>query len=166
MCVIRSGKGGDPAQLLKTSIRFERDPSLDHVDIIFRAPEQDDSVLKLMETLSNYSSDSFEIVDEKGNIRKILQDEIISVSVSGKIVKFITENGKWSTRQTLQSIEALLDEQHFIRISRYEIINLDKVLRYDFTVAGILRIELAGGIETWASRRSIPLIRRKLAGKG
>lgn len=152
--------------MLKTSIRFERDPSLDHVDIIFRAPEQDDSVLKLMETLSNYSSDSFEIVDEKGNIRKILQDEIISVSVSGKIVKFITENGKWSTRQTLQSIEALLDEQHFIRISRYEIINLDKVLRYDFTVAGILRIELAGGIETWASRRSIPLIRRKLAGKG
>ena len=90
--------------MLKTSIRFERDPSLDHVDIIFRAPEQDDSVLKLMETLSNYSSDSFEIVDEKGNIRKILQDEIISVSVSGKIVKFITENGKWSTRQTLQSI--------------------------------------------------------------
>lgn len=152
--------------MLKTSMRFERDPSLDHVDIIFRAPEQDDSVLKLMETLSNYSSDSFEIVDEKGNIRKILQDEIISVSVSGKIVKFITENGKWSTRQTLQSIEALLDEQHFIRISRYEIINLDKVLRYDFTVAGILRIELAGGIETWASRRSIPLIRRKLAGKG
>ena len=152
--------------MLKTSIRFERDPSLDHVDIIFRAPEQDDSVLKLMETLSNYSSDSFEIVDEMGNIRKILQDEIISVSVSGKIVKFITENGKWSTRQTLQSIEALLDEQHFVRISRYEIINLDKVLRYDFTVAGILRIELAGGIETWASRRSIPLIRRKLAGKG
>ena len=59
----------------------------------------------------------------------------------------------------------MLDKKHFLRISRFEIVNLNKVLRYDFTLAGTLRLELAGGIETWASRRCIPAIRKRLLGK-
>ena len=65
-----------------------------------------------------------------------------------------------------KSLEDILDKQRFVRISRYEIVNLEKILKYDFTVAGTLRIELTGGMETWASRRCIPAIRRRLTGKG
>jgi ribose/xylose/arabinose/galactoside ABC-type transport system permease subunit len=35
-----------------------------------------------------------------------------------------------------------------------------------FTISGTLRLELEGGMETWASRRCIPEIRRRLKGKG
>ena len=52
-----------------------------------------------------------------------------------------------------------------IFLDSIEIVNLDKVLRYDFTLAGTLRLELTGGIETWASRRCIPVIRKRLQGK-
>ncbi len=34
------------------------------------------------------------------------------------------------------------------------------------TISGTLRLELEGGMETWASRRCIPEIRRRLKGKG
>ena len=80
-------------------------------------------------------------------------------------MRIITGDGSWYTRQTLQSLENMLDKNHFLRISRFEIVNLNKVLRYDFTLAGTLRLELAGGIETWASRRCIPAIRKRLLGR-
>jgi len=149
----------------KINIRFEREPSLDGIEVVIRASEQDASVAELMERLSDYPEDALTVFDGNGNMRSIAAKEIISASVDGKLVKLVTSDRSWYTRQTLQSLETTLDRRRFVRISRFELINLDKVLWYDFTVAGTLRIELAGGMETWASRRCIPVIRRKLAGK-
>ena len=81
------------------------------------------------------------------------------------MVHVVTSNGSWYTRRTLQSLESDLAGRRFVRISRHELVNLDKVVRYDFTIAGSLRLELVGGMETWASRRCIPDIRRRLQGK-
>ena len=53
--------------------------------------------------------------------------------------------------------------EKFLRVSRFEIINLDMVRKYDFTLGGTLRIELENGMETWASRRYIPLIKERLS---
>ena len=53
----------------------------------------------------------------------------------------------------------------FLRISRFELINLSKVKKYDFTIGGTLRIEFENGMETWASRRYIPIIRERLTGE-
>ena len=53
----------------------------------------------------------------------------------------------------------------FLRVSRFEIINLKKVRKYDFTLVGTLRVEFDNGMETWASRRYIPLIKERLSGE-
>ena len=50
----------------------------------------------------------------------------------------------------------------FLRVSRFEIVNLKMVRKYDFTLAGTLRIEFENGMETWASRRYIPIIKERL----
>ena len=149
----------------KYNIRFERDPSLSEIDIVIRAPEKDDTVTALMEKLSVLPPDTLTVFHGNGNVRSIRPEEIILASVEGKLLNLVTANGSWFTRQTLQSLEAALDKQRFVRISRYELANLDHVVRYDFTMAGTLRIELSGGMETWASRRCIPAIRRRLSGK-
>ncbi len=149
----------------KYNIRFERDPSLSEIDIVIRAPEKDDTVTALMEKLSVLPPDTLTVFDGNGNVRSIRPEEIILASVEGKLLNLVTANGSWFTRQTLQSLEAALDKQRFVRISRYELANLDHVVRYDFTMAGTLRIELSDGMETWASRRCIPAIRRRLSGK-
>ena len=152
--------------LKKVHIRFEQDASLDHIDVVIRAPDQDDSVTDLINRISARPPDMLTAYDDNGNVRKLDQKKIVLASVNGKVVDLITDDGIWHIRQTLQNLEDNLDKQRFVRISRYEIVNVEKILKYDFTVAGTLRIELTGGMETWASRRCIPAIRRRLTGKG
>ena len=147
------------------SVRFELDPSLGGIEVLIRAPAEDAETAALLELLGA-PPDTVTVFDGSGLIRALAADQIVSASVDGKLVNIVTEDGSWYTRRTLQSLEDALDARRFLRVSRYEIVNLAKVRRYDFTVAGTLRLELAGGMETWASRRCIPEIRRRLKGKG
>ena len=163
---IRCERKGVQRLLKKIHVRFEQDTSLDHIDVVIRASDQDDSVTELINKISGQPPDMLTVYDGNGNIRKLDQKNIVLASVDGKAVNLITDDGIWYTRQTLQSLEGILDKQRFVRISRYEIVNVEKILKYDFTVVGTLRIELTGGMETWASRRCIPAIRRRLTGKG
>ena len=77
-------------------------------------------------------------------------------------MQIVAVHGKYRAKQSLQRIEELLSGQ-FLRVSRFEIINLKMVRKYDFTLMGTLRIEFDNGMETWASRRYIPLIKEKLS---
>ena len=145
-------------------IRFESDPSLDRVEVVIRAPELDEDVRALMDRLQD-TRGPLGVFDGSGNLRTLTPDEIVSASTEGKLVHVVTTDGSWYTRRTLQSLESSLEGWRFVRISRYELVNLDKVQRYDFTIAGTLRLELVGGMETWASRRCIPDIRKRLLGR-
>ena len=93
------------------------------------------------------------------------EEQIVLAATDGKLINVVTETGSYYMRQSMKNLESILDSQRFVRISRFEIVNLGKVRRYDFTLSGTLRLELAGGMETWASRRCIPLIRKRLMGK-
>ena len=146
-------------------VRLELDPTLEGIEVLVRAPEEDGEVSALLELLGAQPPDTITVFDANGLIRTLPADQIVSASVDGKLVNIVTEDGSWYTRRTLQSLEDALDERRFLRVSRYEIVNLAKVRRYDFTVAGTLRLELAGGMETWASRRCIPAIRKRLQGR-
>ena len=126
----------------------------------------DAEVAALIERITGREPHTLTVVDDRGNLKTLAESEIILASVDGKSVRIITADGSWFSRQTLQSLDDMLDSRTFLRISRYEIVNLRKVSRYDFTISGTLRIELEGGMETWASRRCIPEIRRRLKGKG
>lgn len=147
-------------------IRFEQDPSLSDIEITVRASEQDAEVAALMEKIAGETMHTLTVLDGKGNLKTLSEHEIISASVDGKVIRILTAGGIWFTRQTLQSLEEKLDSRAFIRISRYEIVNLRKVRHYDFTISGTLRLELEGGMETWASRRCIPVIRKRLLREG
>ncbi len=150
--------------MLRRDIRFESDPSLDHVEIVVRAPVQDEEMSELLEQLSGAQTNAVTVFDGFGNVQPLPASEIVSAAVEGRLVHVVTETGSWYTRRTLQSMETALEGGRFVRISRYELVNLDKVQRYDFTITGTLRLELVGGMETWASRRCIPDIRKRLKG--
>ena len=146
----------------KLNIRFEEDASLDGVEVIVRARERDAEVEALLGRIGGKTPDQLAVTDSDGAQLYVSFADIVLVSVNGKTVQIVTEKDRYTLRTALQSIEDRLENRRFVRISRYEIVNLDKVLRYDFTLAGTLRLELCGGMETWASRRNIPLIRKKL----
>lgn len=146
-------------------LRFERDPTLERVEVLIRAPEENEQVAELLKLLSAPAPETITVFDRHDNRRMIPVGEIVSASVEGKLVHIVTESGSYYLKQAMRTLESALDPRRFVRISRYEIVNLAKVTSFDFTLAGTLRLELAGGMETWASRRCIPQIRRRLTGK-
>lgn len=143
-------------------VSFEQDLSLDIIDVLIRAPERNEEVNSILRCISKKQPVILTLTGTDGATNKIVEDDVISVSVMNKQVEIKTEDSSFTMRDTLQNIENKLNPAIFVRISRYEIINLNKIIKYDFTLSGTLRLELANGIETWASRRCIPLIRKRL----
>ena len=148
----------------KINVRFERDQSTDDIDVVIRASEKDDQILSLIEKLSTRESVKLTVLDRNNCSCVIGEDDIVFASADGKNVRVTATSGIYCAKQSLQSIEELLSRK-FLRVSRFELINLSMVQKYDFTIVGTLRIEFNNGMETWASRRYIPLIRQRLSGE-
>ena len=148
----------------KIRIRFEKDQSIDDIDIVIRANERDEQVNALIKSLSQRKSQKLTVLDRDNCSSVIEEDEIVFVSADGKNVRVTATSGIYRAKQSLQNMEEILSRK-FLRVSRFELINLSMVRKYDFTIAGTLRIEFENGMETWASRRYIPLIRERLSGE-
>lgn len=148
----------------KINVRFEKDETADNIDIVIRADEKDDQVLALIEKLSLIEPVKLTVADRDNCSCVISEDEIVIVSADGKNVRLTAISGIYRAKQSLQSLEKLLSRK-FLRVSRFELINLSMVSKYDFTIGGTLRIEFINGMETWASRRYIPLIKKRLSGE-
>ncbi len=83
------------------------------------------------------------------------QESLIRIYASQGRVFAVTAKGEYTLRLRLY-------ENHFVRISHSEIINLRKVESFDLSFAGTICVSLAGGITTYASRRYVPKIKRLL----
>ncbi len=147
----------------KINIRFEQDKTLDRIDVVIRAGQKDRDVEKLISQLSQNQPQKLTVLDRDECPCIIEENDVITVTSDGKQVRVITTKGVYTAKQSLQNVEGLLNSRMFLRISRFELVNLMKIRKYDFTIGGTLRVEFEGGMETWASRRYIPLIRQKLS---
>ena len=148
----------------RINVRFEKDKTTDDIDIVIRAKEKDSQVTALIEKLNAREPIKLTVLDRDNCSCVIGEEEIVFVSADGKSVRVTATSGIYCAKQSLQSIEEMLSLS-FLRVSRFEIINLKKVRKYDFTLVGTLRIEFNNGMETWASRRYIPVIRERLSGE-
>ena len=146
----------------KINVRFEQDKTVDSIEIVIRANERDAQITDLMERLAQRESFRLIALDKNECPGVIDEKDIVFLSADGKDVRIVTINGIYRARQTLRSFEETLSRT-FLRVSRFEIISLKMVRNYDFTIGGTLRIEFENGMETWASRRYIPLIKERLS---
>ncbi len=147
------------------NVRIEKCDDPDTIDILFSASERDEQVEALIKTVSEQLVRKLHVVDGKNQDCIIDESEIISISSQGKKVRILTDSGLYTARRSLQDLEQMISRRKFMRISRYEIVNASRIRTFDFNIRGTLRIEFEGGIETWASRRYIPLIKKHLQGK-
>ena len=117
---------------------------------------------EIINSLTSKESVMLTVFDSNNCQTVVDENEIVCISADGKNVNIITTNGNFHAKKSLQKIEELLSDR-FLRVSRFEIINLKMVKKYDFTLGGTLRVEFKNGMETWASRRYIPLIRERIS---
>ena len=148
----------------KINIRFEQDQTLDTVDIVIRAASREGQVDALMESLAQREPVRLTVLYQANCPTVIDEKDIVLISADGKNIRIVTLRDVFHAKQSLQSVEGILSG-NFLRVSRFEIINLKMVRKYDFTLVGTLRIEFENGMETWASRRYIPVIRERLSGE-
>ena len=150
------------------SVRVEIVDTLDNdtIEIVVRAGEKNSDVDALIGKLSALTQRRLTASDQRGCECFIDESEIISVYSAERSVRIITQDNVYTSNLTLRALEEQLDKRRFIKISRYELVNGERIVKFDFTMSGTLRLELDGGIETWASRRYIPLIRKSLSGEG
>ncbi len=162
VCASCGEKEDSERTMKRISARFEKDASLEGIEIIIRASGEDSQTAELMKSFTCREKRKITVFDEKKAMCQVEESDIVTVSADGKCVRIITDQGSYHVKQSLKSVEDILDDRRFLRVSRFEMVNLKKVAKYDFTIGGMLRIEFDNGMETWASRRYIPLIKARI----
>ena len=148
--------------MIKT--QFKEKEGIQDIEVVITASEQSDAVKSLMKRIADPLAGTLLVSDAEGITTVLDEESIISISSGSKKLIIRADDGLYELRMSMQDVEKQLNPLAFIRISRYEIINLGKVRRFDFSVTGTLRIEMKDGTETWASRRLIAVIKKRLQG--
>ena len=68
----------------------------------------------------------------------------------------------YEARSTLKDLEMALDEERFVKISRFEVINMERVAGFDVSVSGTIRVTFEDGMTSWVARRYVRAIEQKL----
>ncbi|MGI6770947.1 MAG: LytTR family DNA-binding domain-containing protein [Acholeplasmataceae bacterium] len=145
--------------MVKVDIKIDKDVL--ETTIIIVTNEIDDEVLKLQEDiinlkpnlLSGFNGNRFEIIKE---------ENIIRLYTSEGRVYIVTKDKEYVTRQTLQELENELNKNYFIRISRFDIINLDKIKSFDLSFVGTISVEMINGDVLYVSRRKLKEVKSYL----
>ena len=131
----------------KISVRLEIDASCPEPEVIIRAGLQTDLTDRIISAVER---------------ALVTQNDIIRVYTENRKLILCTKNGKFESRQPLKELEEKLDKEHFVRISRFEIVNLQKISGFDFSNTGTIRVFFHDGSETWVARRYIQSIQQTL----
>ncbi len=101
-------------------------------------------------------------VYDGGKIIFISVDDIIRIYTENRKLCVVSPSGKYESRSTLREFEDQLDQTCFVRISRFEIVNLRKIQNFDLSMTGTIRIIFENDEDTWVARRYVKEIQSKL----
>jgi two-component system LytT family response regulator len=102
-------------------------------------------------------------VRKRNEIVLVPVDQIASVIANGELLHVNTLRGeKHTITYRLKDLEARLDPEHFVRLSRGSLANVDAITKVTPMPGGIFRLFLANGQELQSSRFHSRLLRERL----
>lgn len=142
-------------------IEIKLDESCAETKIIVVTDKITDEVSELMRLLAE-EAPRFVIGFYGDAAEALKQADIIRVYAANGKVYAVTGKGEYQLRLRLYEIEKKLNKSNFVRISNSEIVNLDKVKRFDLSLVGTICVSLSDGSVTYASRRYVTKIKQTL----
>ncbi len=146
-------------------VRTEIDKKYIHPEIHVCNSELNDEVRKTCDELKSLYGNSIMGTDFKGNRCMLSISDIFAIFASDQRVIAKTPEGDYNVSKKLYELENELDDLGFVRISKSEIVSYKKIKRLDMSITGTIRLIMAGGYETYTSRRNVSKIKKLLAVK-
>lgn len=146
-------------------VRMEINPSLKVPQVVVYADQWSDIMDKIVHAIEDCVEKEYSkitVFSSDGTMVLLNQWEIIRVFSQNRKLTVCTKEGTYESRQTLNKIEELLDTGSFVRISRFEIINLRNVKGFDLSFSGTIKVIFDDGTETWVARRYVKAIQQIL----
>ena len=145
-------------------IRIEIDPKCQDPVILIRTDQKTQTVEDIIHTLEACTDSSYPLITgyRDSEMELLSQRDIVRVYVEARKVRIRTIDGIYDSRKPLSFLETVLNTDRFIRISRFEIVNIRKISRFDFGMAGTVHILFDDGSVSWAARRYVRAIQQAL----
>lgn len=94
-----------------------------------------------------------------GKAEFISQRDIVRVYIENRKIIIETAEKLYYTKKNLTMLESILNPNRFVRISQSEIINLYKVIHFEFNIAGTIGVEMENSKKTWVARSRVKSIK-------
>ena len=145
-------------------IDIQIDPAFTEPKIIIRTERMTPEIDSIVHAIESATDSAYPMVTVySGNASVLMsQREIIRVYMENRKLILRTDQGCFTTRGTLVDLEAKLNPSRFLRISRSEIINLNKVSSFDFSLLGTIQVTFDDGSVSWVARRYVRAIQNTL----
>ena len=88
-------------------------------------------------------------------------ENVLAFYTKNKKVFIITQNAEYLIKERLYQIEEIIDD-NFIKINQGCLINISKILKFDSSIIGTLKVILINGFEDYISRRELKNVKRRI----
>jgi DNA-binding LytR/AlgR family response regulator len=145
-------------------IKIQIDPKCHDPVILIRTDQKTQRVEDIVHAIETCTDSSFPLIAGYRDSQTVLlsQRDIICVYVEARKARIRTVDGIYESRKPLSWLETVLNPERFIRISRFEIVNIRKIARFDFSIAGTVHLVFDDGSCTWVARRYVRSIQQAL----
>lgn len=97
----------------------------------------------------------------RGEIVKLDTQQIYCITIDDGKLYAVCKNEKFLVKSKLYIIEDMLDNC-FIKINQSSIANINKILKFDASISGTLKIVFKNGYVDYVSRRNIKNVKERL----
>ena len=145
-------------------IKIRIDPQCHDPVILIRTDQKTQQVEDIVHAIEACTESSYPLIAgyQDSEMELLSQRDIIRVYAEARKVRIHTGHGTYDSRKTLSWLETVLNAERFIRISRFEIVNIRRIARFDFSISGTVHIIFDDGSVTWVARRYVRAIQQAL----
>lgn len=144
-------------------VKVDLDASYLETEVVVKTNEMTNDVNHLIHVITDFNTKPTRLIGKSNErIVPIEIEDIVRVFVEEKKVYVSTMEDTYVIKQRLYEVEALLEFHDFIRISRFELIHLNKIKYFKVSFDGSLMVVLNNDEETFVSRRYIKALYERL----